>query len=273
MNKPEVGVVVATLNSAGTLEWTLCSLRSQRDVSLQLLVADSGSEDGTLDICKSWGAQTIYVPPGNMYRAINAGLQQMTIEWVSYLNSDDIVYPSSYARLIAQGERENAALVYGDSDFIDGEGRFLFALKASSPRRLAALVQHGEFGFVQPAAIYRRSVYLELRGFDERFRYIADYDFFSRLILSGRKVAKLDGPAVTAFRRHTSQLSNRGATAMASEWESIRNSGRVRASPRTLFELTCWYLQNAPNYLWRFTSGRAWPPRVFRENIRGACPI
>jgi glycosyltransferase involved in cell wall biosynthesis len=268
MNKSQIGVVVPTLNSASTLDWTLCSLRNQRDTALDIIVVDSGSDDETLEICRRWAVQTIYVPPGNMYRAINSGLQRMDTEWVTYLNSDDIVYPSSYARLMAHSKRQNATLVYGDSDFIDIEGRFLFALKAPSPRGLGALLQHGEFGFTQPAAIYRRSAFQELGGFDQRFRYIADYDFFSRLILSGRRVAKLEGPAVTAFRRHNSQLSNQCATAMAGEWKSIRSSGRVKASPRTLLELICWYIQNAPNYLWRFTSGRAWPPRLFRRTDR-----
>lgn len=268
LTKQRLGIVVPTLNSSATLMWTLCALRNQQDITVDILVADSGSEDGTLDICKRWNVNTIFVPPGNMYRAINTGLRQMDTEWVTYLNSDDIVYPRSYVRLVSHGEQQEAALAYGDSDFIDIEGRFLFALRAPSPRRLGALLQHGEFGFAQPAAIYRRSAFRELAGFDERFRYIADYDFFSRLILSGRKAAKLKGPTVSAFRRHSSQLSNRGATAMAAEWESIRNSGRVRTSPRSLLELTWWYFQNAPNYLWRFTSRRAWPPRIFRRTGR-----
>ena len=97
MPKGQIGVVVPTMNSASTLQWTLCSLRSQRDITLDVIVADSGSQDGTVDICKAWGVPTIYVPPGNMYRAINAGLRVMESDWVTYLNSDDIVYPDSYA--------------------------------------------------------------------------------------------------------------------------------------------------------------------------------
>lgn len=268
MDKPQIGVVVPTLNSAATLDWTLCSLRSQKDIALEIIVADSSSRDETLEICKNWAVRTIQVPPGNMYRAINAGLRQLDAEWVTYLNSDDLVYPHSYARMMAHGKKNCATLVYGDCDFIDGEGRFLFALKAPSPHRLRGLLQHGDFGFIQPAAIYRRSLFEDLNGFDEQFRYIADYDFFFRLILSGSSIAKLDGRAVAAFRRHPSQLSHQCSEAMAGEWSSFRNSGKVKRSPRSFLDLCCWHLQNAPNYLWRFTSGRAWPPRVFRRTGR-----
>lgn len=273
MNRPQIGVVVPTLNSAATLNWTLCSLLSQRDIALKLLVADSGSEDETLEICRKWAAETIHVPPGNMYRAINSGLRQMDTEWVTYLNSDDLVYPHAYARMVAQGEKNCATLVYGDCDFIDAEGRFLFALKAPSPHRLRGLLQHGDFGFIQPAAVYRRNAFQELDGFDERFRYIADYDFFFRLILSGSRIVKLDGDAVAAFRRHPSQLSHQCSEAMAGEWSLFRKSGKVKRSPRSFLDLCSMYFQNTPNYLWRFISRRAWPPRIFRGTFRSMCAL
>src|ERR1700676_1116984 len=111
MPKPQIGVVVPTLNSSATLMWTLCALPSQKDVTLEIIVADSGSEDGTLDICTSWDVPTIYVPPGNMYRAINVGLRLMHADWFTYLNSDDLVYPHSYARLLTLGEEKRASLV------------------------------------------------------------------------------------------------------------------------------------------------------------------
>ncbi len=164
MPKAQIGVVVPTLNSAATLTWTLCSLRSQRDVTLEIIIADSGSTDGTADICKFWDVRTIYVPPGNMYRAINTGLRQLDAEWVTYLNSDDSVYPDSYSRLVARGEEQHASFVYADCDFVDYEGRFLFVMKSPAPHRLPGLVRlsplfRGRVGFGQPAAVYRKTVF------------------------------------------------------------------------------------------------------------------
>jgi glycosyltransferase involved in cell wall biosynthesis len=261
MPKPRIGVVVPTLNSASTLPWTLLSLRSQRDVTLEIIVADSGSQDGTLDICKSWGVETIYVTPGNMYRAINAGLRQMDAEWVTYLNSDDIVYPQSYARLVARGEQQRASLVYGDCDFLDYEGRFLFMVKSPPPRRVPGMVRlsrhlSGRLGFKQPAAIYQRIAFQELEGFDERYSFIADYDFFFRLVTSGRAIAKLERPTVAAFRLHPSQRSRREATSLRDEMKSFRKAANVRASPLDLFDELYWRLQNSPIYLWRLSKLR-----------------
>lgn len=258
MAKPQIGVVVPTLNSSAALEWTLCALRNQRDVTLESIVADSGSTDATVEICKKWGVQTIYVPPGNIYRAINQGLRQMDTEWVSFLNSDDLVHPHSYARLIAHGERQRASVVYGDCDFIDLEGRFLFTLKSPQPARLPGLLQYGDIGFVYAAAIWRRTVFEELGGFDEKYRLISDYDFFFRSVFSGYSLAKLDGPTVAAFRRHPGELSRREAGTMAQESQSFRNSGNIRRTRGSFFDLLAWHLQNSPNHVWRLKSRRTW---------------
>ena len=256
MANPKLGVVVPTLNSSATLEWTLCALRGQRDVTPQIIVADSGSNDGTLDICKSWGVPTFYVPPGNMYRAINLGLGKMDTEWITYMNSDDLVYPQSYARMLALGEEQGAAAVYGDVDFVDYEWRFLFVVKTPPPARLAGLFRRDIFGFQPAAAIFRRSVFQELRGFDEQFRLIADYDFYYRLTVSSYKLARVTGPAVAAFRVYASQLSVREATNMLKERDLFRKARSVGALPGDLFDVLCWRLQNSPIYLWRLMRQR-----------------
>jgi glycosyltransferase involved in cell wall biosynthesis len=251
MSKPQIGVVVPTYNSSATLAWTLCALRSQRDVTLEIVVADSGSEDGTLDICKSWNVRSIYVPPGNMYCAVNTGLRQMDADWFTYLNSDDLVYPHSYSRLLTLGERKQVSLVYGDSDFVDYEGRFLFAVKSPRPSRISGLLRHSIVGFAQPAAIFRARAFQELGGFDEQYRHIADYDFFFRLIHSGHPLAKLEQPTVAAFRLHASQLSMREAPVVRDELRLFRRAASVRMSPGSLFDVFCWRMQNCSNYLWR----------------------
>jgi glycosyltransferase involved in cell wall biosynthesis len=248
--------VVPTLNSAATLEWTLCSLRSQRDITVQVLVADSGSEDRTLDICKSWGVDTIYVPPGNMYRAINEGLRQIETEWITYLNSDDLVYPFSYARLLAVGEQQRASMAYGDCDFLDYEGRFLFTIRSSPTSQVLGMFRWGRLGFAQPAAIFRRSIFTELGGFDERYRHIADYDLFYRLALAGYPLAKLRRPAVAAFRVHESQISEREAATMREEMKVHRKALNIRTSPRSVLDVLCWRLQNFPIYVWRLMKQR-----------------
>lgn len=258
MAKPQIGVVVPTLNAAATLEWTLCSLRSQRDVGIEIVVVDSGSTDGTLDICKRWHVPTTYVPPGNLYHAINAGMRQMGTEWVACVDSDDLVYPHSYFRLIALGERDRASLVYGDDDCIDFEGRYLFTHKRAKPSRILGILKCGAGAFLGQAAVWRRTAFEELGGFDERYRLIADHDFYFRLVSSGYPVAKLGPPTVAATRRHAGELSIREAATRPQEMRLFRNLGTVRRSPKSLFDFLTLHVLNLPTHLWRLRSKRTW---------------
>ncbi len=250
--KPEIGVVVPTLNSAATLEWTLCSLRAQQGCVIKVVVADSGSSDGTVEICKKWEVQTIYVPPGNMYKAINAGLRTLSSKWVTYLNSDDVVYPNSYARLLAAGELEEAALVYGDCDYMDEEGRFLFTRRAVAPRRQLGLFRRGVQGFAQPSAIFLRMAFRQLGPFSESFRHIGDYDFFYRVIASKLRITSVGAPSVAAFRLHRTQLSTREAHLVAAEKNAHRHAQGTPKITGGRFDLLHWRLINSKNYLDHF---------------------
>jgi len=51
----------------------------------------------------------------------------LNTEWVTYLNSDDVVYGDAYARLIMLGNEEKADVVYGHYDYVDYFGRFLYS--------------------------------------------------------------------------------------------------------------------------------------------------
>lgn len=269
--EPRIGVVVPTLNSEATLDWTLCSLTSQRGLGADVVVADSGSQDATLEICKRWAVRTIYVPPGNMYRAINVGLRESKAEWLTYLNSDDLVYPDAYARLVALGEERNASLVYGDCDYVDCKGRFLFSLKAPGSRRIRGVLRGGLTGFAQPAAIFRKSVYEELRGFDEHYRHIADYDFFYRLAFSGHALAKLQAPPVACFRIHATQLSVREVAVVRAELKSFREAQNIKPPYEGFYDTLCWRLQNFPLYLRRLVRyGRIRQSRILQRENRMA---
>jgi glycosyltransferase involved in cell wall biosynthesis len=248
MANPVISCVVPTLNSAATLDTTLLSLRTQKDVDVHILVVDSGSTDATLEICQRWNVPSIYEAPGNMYQAINSGLRQCTTEWITYLNSDDWIYSDSYARLLARGEQQKADLVYGHHDFVDGQGRFMCSLSAARPQHILPLFRAGELGFIQPAAIYRRTLYSRLNGFDETYALCADGDFFIRAALSGAAFARLNGAPVVAFRMHQQQQTQRKWAALAQEKQQIATALVSPPSALDTALKTIWRARNLPHY-------------------------
>ena len=249
----EISVVVPTLNSGKTLEWTLLALLKQEDCHVHIMVVDSGSKDATLDICQRFGVPVIYAAPGNMYHAINVGLRTASSEWCTYLNSDDIVYSDAYERLIKLGESQDACVVYGDVDFMDAQMRFLYR-KYAPPVSLAQqlLTGAGILPFAQPSAIFRKSLFDRLNGFDERYRNIADYDFFLRASRENARFAYSKGTTVSAFRVHSNQLSHREGSVVKQEKQACyAEAGISRRSIRGIAAHWLWRVQNALSYMAR----------------------
>lgn len=204
----KISYVIPTLNSASTLDMTIFSLKHQEGVKVNILVVDSGSTDGTLDICKRWGVESLYTEPGNMYKAINTGIKRFNTEWVAYLNSDDWLYTNSLSAMIEFGDKESADLVYGNCDYVDFSGRLLYSFAPAQPSDLPALFRVGVLGFAQQTVIWRRSLYQKLHGFDESYSLAGDYNFFSKACKMGAKFANFEGLPIACFRIHTSQLSH-----------------------------------------------------------------
>jgi glycosyltransferase involved in cell wall biosynthesis len=269
-NKASVACVIPTLNSARTLETTLLSLLAQGGRCGNILVADSGSNDGTLEICRKQKVRSIYVEPGNLYRAVNRGiealLRETECEYLAYLNSDDWLLADSYRRLIERGEPSKADVVYGNCDYCDGVGRFIYPFFSAAPEQLTPLFRMARMGFAQPAAIFKRSLYERLGGFDESFLYKADADFFLRALKSGANFERLEGPSVAGFRLHASQLSNRMAENIEREGERLFHTAEMKAGALDRLTLARWQLANLPNYVIRVLrasslSGRLRLPR------------
>lgn len=247
-----ISYVVPTLNSAATLDMTLLSLRSQKNINLNIIVVDSGSTDGTLNICRRWDVKTLYAEPGNMYRAINIGLRECDTEWLGYINSDDWLYPDSLERLIAYGNASNADVVYSNCDFTDVYGRFMYSFAPPKPSHLISTSRTGVLGFAQQSAIFRNRLYKNLKGFDENYYYCADKEFYLRALQSGTSFTFLPGPPVACFRLHINQMSNRQVKFMSDESKKINPELVGYPSLYDWAVMMQWRLINLPHYLLRF---------------------
>jgi glycosyltransferase involved in cell wall biosynthesis len=263
-----LGVVVPTRNSAATL----LSLMSQQRLGVEVVVVDSESTDETLGICGRWGVRALTSPPGNMYRAINVGMRALSAcDWLTYLNSDDFVYADGYARLVEPGARLGLDVVYGNGDFTDQDGAFIFSQTSFGPSIVCRQLAAGTMPFVQPAAVFRRDVFHQLHGFDERFTQIADYDFYARAAAAGFRFGTARGRAVAAFRVHDRQLSTVHKAIVDREKALRRREcGRYRRFARMGWS-AIWKVRNTANYLgWIAQRAESRSPKSTRGCQRAA---
>ena len=119
---PYFSIITACYNSAVTLPQTLASVESQVDTTVEHLIIDGDSTDGSLDIVREYShiSQVISEPDNGMYVAMNKGVNLAKGHVVGILNADDF-YASSdvLAKVIAVFEDPAVDACYGDLVYVD----------------------------------------------------------------------------------------------------------------------------------------------------------
>lgn len=131
---PLVSVLMPSYNHAPYLSAAIESVLAQTLTDLELIIADDGSSDDSLDIAKRYGEVDprirVITHPGRSHRGISAtgNLARAAARgryWAG-MASDDVLYPDAYEREVALLEdRPRVGYVYGCVHLIDGEGRMI----------------------------------------------------------------------------------------------------------------------------------------------------
>ncbi|TQK53828.1 glycosyl transferase family 2 [Brevibacillus sp. AG162] len=89
MSPPLLSLCMIVKDEADQIEACLSSVHMVVD---EIIVVDTGSTDGTQDICRKYGAKVLEIPWENSFaKARNAGLQVAKGEWILWLDADEIV--------------------------------------------------------------------------------------------------------------------------------------------------------------------------------------
>lgn len=94
---PRVALSMIVKNEARMLRGCL---QSARDVVQEIVVADTGSTDGTPDIAREFGARIFQIPWENDFaKARNRALEGIQSDWILSLDADERLDPSSVAAI------------------------------------------------------------------------------------------------------------------------------------------------------------------------------
>ncbi len=116
---PLVSVLTPTLNRRDLLAETLASVHCQSYPSVEHLVVDGGSTDGTVDLLKRaeqmWGVRWVSQQDGGMYEALNSGFALARGEIIGWVNDDDWLLPWTIDTAVTTMQRlKRPHAVFGD---------------------------------------------------------------------------------------------------------------------------------------------------------------
>ena len=181
----KVSIITATYNSEKTIRDTLESVEAQTYKDIEYIIVDGGSTDQTLTLVDSVSTRVskcISEKDKGIYDALNKGVQLASGDIVGFIHSDDILArPDIIASIVAEFERADADVVYGDLVFIDRE-------RTDKVKRYWASGTFKKFkialGWVPPHPSFymKRSLYIEDGVFDISFKIAADYDQMLRIL-------------------------------------------------------------------------------------------
>jgi len=202
-----VSIVTPSFNQAQYLEQTLRSVLEQDYPSLEYIVVDGASSDGSIELIQKYsGRLAWWVSERDKGQgdAINKGLGHARGEIIAWLNSDDYYLPNAISSAVKIFEQNpDAVLVYGDMLAVDEHGKTTNVLKYKqlSLEDLLCLQIIG-----QPAVFFRRNAFEKTGGLDTTFHFMLDHQLWIRLAQHG---GILHVPQVWSAARFHPQAKNR----------------------------------------------------------------
>lgn len=126
-----VSIILPCYNVAPYLDECLESLVGQTWKALEIICVNDGSTDHTLDVLRRWAERDARIrvidrENGGLSEARNTGLDAVNGEYVGFVDPDDYVNTSMYARLVETARRNKAQVTAcGYVSFSDGDGKVL----------------------------------------------------------------------------------------------------------------------------------------------------
>jgi glycosyltransferase involved in cell wall biosynthesis len=203
---PKISIVTPSLNMGRFLDDAILSVIKQGYPNYEHIVVDACSKDNTLDILRSYPhVRWISEPDKGQTDALNKGFRMATGDLVGWLNADEYYLPGAFHAVGRSAmEDPGADILYGDTIFVDEEGRLQRAKKAHEFSS-TILLYYGCF-ISSDATFLRRDFIEEGLFLDTKFRVVMDFEYFVRSAAHGRNF-KYINRLLGSFRWHGSNLS------------------------------------------------------------------
>ena len=246
----DISFLVPSYNSMPYIMACIESALAQRGPSIEILVQDGGSTDGTLSALAELDdprLQVISERDAGQSDALNRALDRATGEFVMWLNADDLLLDGAASALLHAAREQDLGVVHGSYEIIDADGAVIKGY-TSAPLDRARLIHHGTYIF-SGALLMRRHMLVRAGGFDAKLHYCMDYDLLFRIAREQPRAASIP-QAVAQFRRQPDSKSESAWLPFLREWLTVgrRHGANNMNAVRTIVMFTTY---RALRPLWR----------------------
>jgi glycosyltransferase involved in cell wall biosynthesis len=238
---PIVSIIIPTKNSVRFLQNLLESIEQQTFASIETIVVDGHSTDGTVEMAELHGARVVAYDSGvasgkfDAPHRRNFGAKASLGKYVYYVDADMELHCDTVAEAVELCEAGAAAVIVAEHSF--GSGPWARA------KALERLTYRGDDSIEAPRFL-SRSVWDELGGLDENLGGGGDdWDLHEALKQAGHRVARTQSTVMhNEGELHLISLLRKRYMYGQDSWKYIRK--RPRAAVRSYFPLRAAYFRH-----------------------------
>lgn len=190
----KLSIIIPSFNQGQFLEETLLSVISQKNDDVEIIIMDGGSTDNSVDIIKKYSKHIAYwqsKKDNGQSDAINSGFRKASGEYVTWLNSDDVLLPNSLNIIfyyLKKYPKTNWFL--GNVLWLDKNGTVIKTGKVEKE----CWFWNKRFLFSNggPTAIMKRDYLLNIGGLREDFHYMMDTELWYRYLSLGNRFIRIN---------------------------------------------------------------------------------
>jgi glycosyltransferase involved in cell wall biosynthesis len=217
---PTIACVIPLYNGAQYIKQAIDSVFAQDRAVDDIIIVDDGSTDNGAQIVEAMlhldsRLRILRKPNGGQGSARNMGIANTNCDLIAFLDQDDYWYShhlSTLEKLFIENDDGRLAYVYSNPDRVADNGdmiapRCINRLKHQQhPKRSLMDCLERDMMILPSSSLVSREAFLEVGGFDERFKGYEDDDLFIRMFLAGYRSEYLN-EALYAWRDNPSSTS------------------------------------------------------------------
>ena len=207
---PRVSIIMAVYNAARYLREAIDSVLTQDFTDFEFVIVDDCSSDGTPEIIAGYAdPRIVYLRNernAGQTPSLNRALRASRGEYVARIDGDDAYRPGKLRHQVAFLDAHTDVAVCGTAAVrVDGDGReFGLYIPPVQPQDIRFAIHH-RVPVCHVSVMMRREAVVACGGYDEQYKYAADYALWSTLLTHGYRIANLAAP-LTKYREFRASL-------------------------------------------------------------------
>lgn len=192
-SKPKISVIMSVFNHEKYLQKSIDSILSQSYKNFEFIIINDGSNKNAKKILELNKLQDKRIKVINnkkrigLTKSLNIAIKISKGEYIARQDSDDISYFKRFEEQLNFFKKNKKVIMCGTNGIlIDNNDSFLKNIKnlENNYEKIKKKLIY-ENQFIHSSVMVKRNYLLEVKGYDEKFKYAQDYDLWCRLSIKG----------------------------------------------------------------------------------------